>query len=1030
MSNLKNRIIMRMRVSYLFSVFMFLLIGLYSCKDDNENPSPNPSFKITIDEGDTHPVISQQGGTINIPFTATGEWNATMINDRAESWITINPSSGKSGDIELSVTATANETYDERNATIVLQCGDDKKEIVVTQKQKDALTVTSSKYEVPSGGGNISVEVKANIEYEIEVKADWIKQVENQDTRALTSSLLNFKVDFNDTESKREGEIIIKSGNLSETVMVYQEYGDFITLTQKDFTLPEEGGTVDIEINSTVGYDVKMPSGANWITEIQSRAVSTHTRHYQVEPNESYDSREAKIIFYNTEDETIADTVSIYQMYKGAILVARNEYQFGVKGGNLNLTVKSNLEYDVTVSEEWIEKVDTRGLTEYNLTFNIKENATGKDREGMITVKDKNSDKQQTVTIKQSYKDLEREALIALYKATGGDNWINNENWCSDKPLSEWYGITLGETGHVKFISLDSNNLTGTLPEEIGNLNELEDLRISFNQLEGILPKSFWYLNKLKYFECYNNKIEGEIPEEIGDMKNLEQFRINENQFSGTLPKSIEKLQSLTYFSIGSNNINGEIPEEIGNLQNLEYLDLSYNDFSGTLPESIGNLNKLTNLFVSGNKLEGFLPEFLKNLKEIRFLELKENNFKGNIPDWLMDFSFVEKISLSGNQFTSISYDLYNFFNQKGWINFILTQQDGYKLSIEGCYESTDFSQDGEVQVLQKHSKGNGIPIVLMGDLFVDKDMNNGGLYETTMKDVMKAYFSIEPYKSLREYFDVISIKAVSKHDWTSGETALGTTMHDGWGAQENKEKCAEYARKALGISSSGSLENTQIITILKYVDAGHAGWNFNGNSVTGFSCIGYPQNDSFESFAATIHHEAGGHGFGLLDDEYIMTEGTTCPPDEIEQSKQMYEQYGYHPNVDYTSDPTQIRWTHFINDSRYKDEEIGIFEGAYYQYGVYRATEYSVMREFIGVFPEPALPKIDQFSAPSREAIYKRVMKLAYGDSWKYDYEEFVKFDAQGRADFVAAKNKAQTRGASNSKVIKHPRPTIYKRP
>lgn len=393
-----------MRVSYLFSVFMFLLIGLYSCKDDNENPSPNPSFKITIDEGDTHPVISQQGGTINIPFTATGEWNATMINDRAESWITINPSSGKSGDIELSVTATANETYDERNATIVLQCGDDKKEIVVTQKQKDALTVTSSKYEVPSGGGNISVEVKANIEYEIEVKADWIKQVENQDTRALTSSLLNFKVDFNDTESKREGEIIIKSGNLSETVKVYQEYGDFITLTQKDFTLPEEGGTVDIEINSTVGYDVKMPSGTNWITEIQSRAVSTHTRHYQVEPNESYDSREAKIIFYNTEDETIADTVSIYQMYKESIIVTKEEYQMEEEGGLLNFSVSSNVEFNISISENWIKQVETRGLTETQLTFAVEENPTEESRTGFIIISSEKT--KQKITISQKSKKL------------------------------------------------------------------------------------------------------------------------------------------------------------------------------------------------------------------------------------------------------------------------------------------------------------------------------------------------------------------------------------------------------------------------------------------------------------------------------------------------------------------------------------------------------------------------------------------------------------------------------------------------
>ena len=377
---------MRMRVSYLFSVFMFLLIGLYSCKDDNENPSPNSSFKITIDEGDTHPVISQQGGTIYIPFTATGEWNASMVNDRAESWITINPSSGESGDIELSVTATANETYDERNATIILKCGDDKKEIVVTQKQKDALTITSSKYEVPSGGGNISVEVKSNIEYEVEVKADWIKQVENQDTRALTSSILNFKVDFNDTESKREGEIIIKSGNLSETVKVYQEYEDYITLTQKDFTLPEEGGTVDIEINSTVGYDVKMPSDVNWITEIQSRAVSTHTRHYQIEPNESYDSREAKIIFYNTEDETIADTVSIYQMYKGAILVARNEYQVKSEGEVLSFSVNSNVKFNVSVSDSWIKPIETRELVEKQLNFSIVENLMEEDRIGFIVL--------------------------------------------------------------------------------------------------------------------------------------------------------------------------------------------------------------------------------------------------------------------------------------------------------------------------------------------------------------------------------------------------------------------------------------------------------------------------------------------------------------------------------------------------------------------------------------------------------------------------------------------------------------------
>ena len=139
-----------------------------------------------------------------------------------------------------------------------------------------------------------------------------------------------------------------------------------------------------------------MLSDVDWITEVQSRAVSTHTHHYTVSPNDTYDSREAKIVFYDPKDENVADTVSIYQMYKGAILVARNEYQFGIDGGTLNLAVQTNLEFDIEISDSWIQQVQpTRALTEYNLSFAISKNTEQKDREGTITVKDKNSDKKQ-----------------------------------------------------------------------------------------------------------------------------------------------------------------------------------------------------------------------------------------------------------------------------------------------------------------------------------------------------------------------------------------------------------------------------------------------------------------------------------------------------------------------------------------------------------------------------------------------------------------------------------------------------------
>ena len=218
-------------------------------------------------------------------------------------------------------------------------------------------------------------------------------------TRALTTSNLNFAIDPNKTGDKREGEIIIKSGEFSETIKVYQGFEKFITLTQKDFSLPKEGGDINIEIKSTLEYEAKMLSNVDWITEIKSRAISTHTHHYKVMPNESYDSREVKIVFYSLEDENIADTVSVYQMYKEDILVSQDEYNIDVEGGILEINVNSNIEFDTTTSDNWIQQVTTRVLSAKTLRFTITENKNESTRTGSITLKRNNITR--TITIKQ-----------------------------------------------------------------------------------------------------------------------------------------------------------------------------------------------------------------------------------------------------------------------------------------------------------------------------------------------------------------------------------------------------------------------------------------------------------------------------------------------------------------------------------------------------------------------------------------------------------------------------------------------------
>lgn len=395
---------MKKKFFYLFPLFILLLLVVYSCKDDNNEPTlPEPSPEITIPSSENlNPVLSQEGGTVSIAFTTTADWTASLVNTRAESWITVTPNSGTKGKNEITIITTANETYDERNATVVLKCGTISKNIVVTQKQKDALTVTSSKYEVDGEGGNISVEVKANINFEVEVRADWIKQ-QTEKTRALTTSNLNFTIEPNETGDKREGEIIIKSGELLETVKVYQGFENFITLTKKDFTIPEEGGNVDIEIKSTLDYEVKMLSDVDWITEIQSRAVSTHTHHYTISPNDTHDSREAKIVFYDPKDENVADTVIIQQLQKDCIIMEQDEYILGHEGETLNIKVDANVEYAVIVSDNWIERVTTRTLFTEILRFTITANESENQRTGSITLT--GGDITKVITIKQAGKD-------------------------------------------------------------------------------------------------------------------------------------------------------------------------------------------------------------------------------------------------------------------------------------------------------------------------------------------------------------------------------------------------------------------------------------------------------------------------------------------------------------------------------------------------------------------------------------------------------------------------------------------------
>lgn len=240
---------------------------------------------------------------------------------------------------------------------------------------------------------------------------------------------------------------------------------------------------------------------------------------------------------------------------------------------------------------------------------------------------------------------VERAALAALYKAMDGDHWIDNTNWCSDKPLSEWYGLGGYTGGHVYYLDLSYNDLNGIIPTEIGNLIHLKYLKLcGIGNISGTIPTSVGRLRELRHFELgWPSQVTGEIPKEIGNLSNLEHLSLFANQLTGEIPKELCTLKNLEYLDLGANNLSGNIPRELGNLNNLTILVLDRNQLSGEIPLELGNLTKLTKLKLSLNQLTGEIPESFNNLTGLIrersngyppmfSLSTWSNNLSGNVP--------------------------------------------------------------------------------------------------------------------------------------------------------------------------------------------------------------------------------------------------------------------------------------------------------------------------------------------------------------------------------------------------------------
>ena len=387
-----------------------VVVAMVACSDDSStegggsnggNNGGGQTTQASLTISPTNIDFSTDGGTSKVTITSSAAWTAEFVNDRADDWCSIDSTSGSAGTSTLTITATANDTLDDRTASVVVKSGTLSKTINVSQKQKDALTVTSSKFEVDAEGGEVVVEVKANIDFEYaidDVAMDWISY---EGTRAIQTSTLVFKVAKNDDTEKREGKITIESGEFSEEVMIYQAgSGPSIVISQNEYTVSSAGETIAVEVKSNVDVAVEIPEDVDWIAENTTRATSTNTYYFDITKNEDYDQRSAEIRFTNKENN-LSEEVKVTQTQKDAIVVANDTYTVDGAGGTIEIAVGHNVDFDVVISADWITLQTTRAYETETLVFAIAENPSEESREGTITFISDDGTLKQVVKVKQ-----------------------------------------------------------------------------------------------------------------------------------------------------------------------------------------------------------------------------------------------------------------------------------------------------------------------------------------------------------------------------------------------------------------------------------------------------------------------------------------------------------------------------------------------------------------------------------------------------------------------------------------------------
>ncbi|OFY41516.1 MAG: hypothetical protein A2X18_06705 [Bacteroidetes bacterium GWF2_40_14] len=300
---------------------------------------------------------------------------------------------------------------------------------------------------------------------------------------------------------------------------------------------------------------------------------------------------------------------------------------------------------------------------------------------------------------------------------------------------------------------------------------------------------------------------------------------------------------------------------------------------------------------------------------------------------------------------------------------------------------------DGEYRIHMNSTAGvNGkaAEILFLGDGYTAADFQEGGLFEQHITEGIDHFFSIEPYKSYKNYFRVYKQAAYSNDSGVTQvdksitkSTAFSSSFNGGSSISANNDEVFRYAKMIPGVDDA---RLKKMLVILVINQDRYAGTTFMWSDGTAVALCPVSKSASDGSkFKNVIWHEAGGHGFGGLGDEYINFTNQTLPAANKTEAIN-WSSYGFFANIEVTSDSTAVKWKHFFKRQGYDEKlggRVGIYQGAYYySFGAWRPEVSSCM-----------IHNEQYYNAPSREAM---VRKILTNSGYTYDLDEFIRLDVQ----------------------------------